>query len=245
MWISSWVSISSPSWSTLLAACLFLVECMGIDVQRSRNLRVSQQPGNRGHIRPAGDHQASCRVPQAVHVQVQRKSVLLQNQFEPPGEGAGSHGQVGPMAAEDVVLRGQLSALVEYQLPLAERAVFFQQTGHLQGEVHVPVSGCGLGFFYDDVLPGDLHHISAYMDGLLRKVYVLPLQTAAFPTAHPCGDDKFEVGFVLNALLLQCSNEFPGGFLISNIALFLLFSSVFVGAPGRVLRQKIRPPWHR
>ena len=164
--------------------------------------------------------------------------MFLQNQFEPPSEGAGSHGQVGPMAAEDVVLRGQLSALVEYQLPLAERAVFFQQTGHLQGEVHVPIPGGGLWFFHKDVLPRDLHHIPAYMDGLLGKIHVLPLQTAAFPSPHPRGNNEFEVGFVLDALLLQRSDETLGSFLIRYVALFLLFPGVFVGAPSWILRQK-------
>ena len=93
---------------------LLFIESMGVDVQRSRNLRVPQQPGNRGHIRPAGDHQAGGGVPQAVDVQVLGQVVLLQNQFEPPGESAGCHGQIGPMAAEDIILRGQFSALMEF-----------------------------------------------------------------------------------------------------------------------------------
>ena len=61
---------------------------------------------------------------------------------------------------------------------------------------------------------------------------------AAFPTAHPCGNDKLEVGFVFDALLLQCGDQPLGGFLIRHVALCLLFPSVLVGSPGRVLQQK-------
>ena len=147
---------------------------MSINVQRSGHLSVPQQPGNRGHIRPAGDHQTGCRVPQAVDVQVQWESVLLQNQFEPPGEGAGGHGQIGPMAAEDVVLWSEGAPLMELQLPLAEGAVLFQEAGHLQGEVHISVPGSGLGFFDDDVLPRDLHHVAAEYGGVVAKPQQLP-----------------------------------------------------------------------
>ena len=65
---------------------LLLIESVSVNIQRSGHLGVPQQPGHRGNIRPAGDHQAGCRVPQAVDVQVQGKAVLFENQFEPPGE---------------------------------------------------------------------------------------------------------------------------------------------------------------
>ncbi|CCX37780.1 unknown [Clostridium sp. CAG:1013] len=175
-------------------------------------------------------------MPQAVNVQVQGQAMLLQDQFKPPGEGAGGHGQVGSVTAEDVVLCGQLSTLVEFQLPLAEGAVLFQETGHLQGEVHVPVPGSGLGLFYNDVLSRDLHHVAADVDGLLRKVYVLPFQATALAPAHPRGDDEFEISFVLDTLFLQRGNEFPCGFFVGHVALLFLLAAVFVGAPGRILR---------
>lgn len=112
-------------------------------------------------------------MPQAVDVQVQGHAVLFEDQLEPPGKGAGGHRQIGPMATEEVVLRGEGAALMQLQLPLTEGAVFFQETGHLQGEVDVPVPGGCFGLFYKDVLPGDLHHVAADVDRLLGKVHVL------------------------------------------------------------------------
>ena len=103
-------------------------------------------------------------MPQAVDVQVQGQAVFFEDQLEPPSKGAGGHGQISSVAAEDVVLQGQLSALVEFQFPLAEGAVLFQEAGHLQGEVHISVPGSGLGFFDDDVLSRDLHHVAAEMN---------------------------------------------------------------------------------
>ena len=61
--------------------------------------------------------------------------MLFENQLEPPGEGAGGHGQVFSVTAEDIILWAQFSALMQLQLPLAEGAVLFQEAGHLQGEV--------------------------------------------------------------------------------------------------------------
>ena len=104
-----------------------LIKGVGVDVQRSGHLGVPQQPGNRSHIRPAGDHQTGCCVSKAVDVQVQGQVVLFEDQLEPPSKGAGGHGQIFSMAAEDVVLYGQFSALVEFQFPLAERTVLLQQ----------------------------------------------------------------------------------------------------------------------
>ena len=166
---------------------------MSINVQRSGHLSVPQQPGNRGHIRPAGDHQTGRRVPQAVDVQVQGQAVFFEDQLEPPSKGAGGHGQISSVAAEDVVLYGQFSALVEFQFPLAEGTILFQQACHLQGKVDVPIPGRSLRFLHDDVLSRDLHHVAADVDGLLGKVHVLPFQAAAFPTAHPRSDDEFKV----------------------------------------------------
>ena len=100
--------------------------------------------------------------------------MFFENQLESPGAGAGGHGQVGTMAAEDVVLRGERASLMKLQLPLAERSVLFQEACHLQGKVAVPLSGSGLRFFDDDVLSRDLHHVAADVDGLLGKIHVLP-----------------------------------------------------------------------
>ena len=132
-------------------------------------------------------------MPETVDVQVQGQVVLFEDQLESPGKSARGHGQVGTMTAEDVVLCGQFSALVQHQLPFTEGAVLFQEACHLQGKVDVPLSGSGLGFFHKDVLPRDLHHVAADVDGLLGKIHVLPFQAAAFPTAHPRSDDEFKV----------------------------------------------------
>ena len=110
---------------------------MGVDVQRGGHLRVPQQPGNRGHIRPAGDHKAGRRMPETVDVQVQGQVVLFEDQLESPGKSARGHGQIFSMAAEDVVLWGEGAPLMELQLPLAERLVLLQQACHLQGKVDI------------------------------------------------------------------------------------------------------------
>ena len=73
-------------------------------------------------------------MPETVDVQVQGQVVLFEDQLESPGKSARGHGQIFSMAAEDVVLQGQLSALVQFQLPLTEGAVLLQQAGHLQGK---------------------------------------------------------------------------------------------------------------
>ena len=78
------------------------------------------------------------------------------------------------MTAEDVVLWGEGAPLIELQLPLAERLVLFQEACHLQGEVDIPFPCGGLGFFYDDVLPGDLHHVAAEYGGVVAKPQQLP-----------------------------------------------------------------------
>ena len=114
---------------------LLLIESVSENIQRSGYLCVAQNSGHRSYIRPSGDHQAGGCVPQAVDVQVQGKAVLFENQFEPPGESAGSHGQIFSMAAEDIVLWGERASLVQLQLPFTEGAVLFQEAGHLQGEV--------------------------------------------------------------------------------------------------------------
>ena len=107
-------------------------------------------------------------------VQVQGQVVLFEDQLESPGKSARGHGQIFSMAAEDVVLQGQLSALVQLQLPLAERTVLLQQAGHLQGKVDIPVPGGGFGFFHKDVLPRDLHHVAAEYGGVVAKPQQLP-----------------------------------------------------------------------
>ena len=100
--------------------------------------------------------------------------MLLQDQFKPPGEGAGGHGQVSSVTAENIILWGEGAPLIELQLPLAERTVLFQEASHFQREVHIPVPGGGFGFFHKDVLPRDLHRVAAEYGGVVAKPQQLP-----------------------------------------------------------------------
>ena len=58
------------------------------------------------------------------------------------------------------------------------------------------VSGSGLGFFDNNVLPSDLHHVPADVDGLLSEINVLPFQPTALAPAHPRGDDELEIRLI-------------------------------------------------
>lgn len=87
--------------------------------------------------------------------------MFLQNQFESPGEGTGGHGQVDPLALEDVVLRGEGAPLMEHQLPFTEGAVLFQEACHFQGEVHIPVPGGCFGLFYQESAKLSLGDVTA------------------------------------------------------------------------------------
>ena len=54
----------------LAGGFLVLIEGVGVDVQCSRWLTVSEQSSNCADVRAAGDEQACCRVAQAVNIQV-------------------------------------------------------------------------------------------------------------------------------------------------------------------------------
>ena len=114
---------------------LLLVESVSVNIQRSGHLGVPQQPGHRGNIRPTGDQSSWLPCAAGCGRSSPGKAMLLQNQFEPPGEGAGGHGQVFSVTAEDIILWSEGASLVQLQLPFTEGAVLFQEAGHLQGEV--------------------------------------------------------------------------------------------------------------
>ena len=65
---------------------LVLIERVGVDVQCSRWLTVSEQSSNCADIRAAGDEQTCRRVTQAVDIQVCWQIVRFEDFFEPPCE---------------------------------------------------------------------------------------------------------------------------------------------------------------
>ncbi len=65
-------------------------------------------------------------------------------------------------------------------------------------------------------------------------VDVRPFQPTTLTAAHPCCDDQLVVRFVLDALVLQCVDDFLNGFLISDQFLLLL-AGVFVGSSSRIV----------
>ena len=65
---------------------LVLIKGVGVDVQCSRWLTVSEKPCDRADIRAAGDEQACRRVAQTVNIQVRRQVVCFEDFFEPPCE---------------------------------------------------------------------------------------------------------------------------------------------------------------
>ena len=73
------------------------------------------------------------------------------------------------MTAEDVVRILQFPPIVGLGLPDAFPRELPQQGLHLQGEVHVPVPGCGLCLLDDDVLAGDLYRIFSTRTNTVRK----------------------------------------------------------------------------
>ncbi len=75
------------------------------------------------------------------------------------------------------------------------------------------------------------------MNGAICKIDVFPLQAAAFAPAHPSGDNQLKVGFIFDAFFLQSGDQPLRSFLVGDVPL-LLFPSVFIGAPRRVMIQK-------
>ena len=68
---------------------LVFIEGVGVDVQRRGALGVTQKARHRRHVRAVCDQQTGVAVTERMHVQLFRNAVLLQDQLEPPGEGAG------------------------------------------------------------------------------------------------------------------------------------------------------------
>ena len=66
-----------------------------------------------------------------MHVQLFWKAILLENQLEPPCEGAGRHRVLAVMLAEHKVICGQLSILVSVGLPDTFTIILLEETFHL------------------------------------------------------------------------------------------------------------------
>ena len=196
-----------------------LVEGVGVDVQRGGGLTVAENARHRCHIRAARDHQTGGGVPEGVNIQLLRQAVLLEDQLEAVGKGGGRHGELRSLTAEQEVVGGQLPLVIGFGDVCTFLPVLPQETFHLGGEVHIAVTCAGLGFFDEDLLVRHLDRVAADVDGTLLPINVAPLQSAALAPPHPRGDDELEVGFVLDALALQCGNDPLRRFLVRDFLL--------------------------
>lgn len=222
----------------LCAGGLFvLIEGVGVDVQRGGGLAVTEDARHRGHIRAARDHQTGGGVPEGMDVQLLRQAVLLEDQLEAVGEGGGRHGELRSLTAEQEVIGGQLPLVIDFGDVCTFLPVLPQKTFHLSGEVHIAVARVGLGFLDENLLVRHLDRVAADVDGPLLPINVTPFQSAALTPPHSCGDDELEVGFVFDALALQCGDDLLSRFLVRNL-LFALAPGVAVGAPRRIMRKK-------
>ena len=70
----------------LAGGFLVLIERVGVDVQCSRWLTVSEQSCDRADVRAAGDEQACRRMAQAVNIQVRRQVVCFEDFLKAPSE---------------------------------------------------------------------------------------------------------------------------------------------------------------
>ena len=104
-----------------------LIEGVGVDVQCSRWLTVSEQSCDRADVRAAGDEQACRRMAQTVDVQDGRKIVCFQDFLESPCEGRWCHRQFHALSAEHIVILGLLSMVVTLRFRCAEGFVFVEQ----------------------------------------------------------------------------------------------------------------------
>ena len=83
---------------------LVLVKGVGIDVQCSGWLGVTQQTSYRGYVCAVGYQKAGVAVTQTMDIQFLRKSVFLEDQLEPPGKGTRHHRITAIVLAECEVI---------------------------------------------------------------------------------------------------------------------------------------------
>ena len=218
----------------LAGGFLIFVESVGVDVQCSRWLTVSEQSCDRADVRAAGDEQACCRVTQAVDVQIVGQIVRAENFFEAPCESRWCHRQLHALSAEHIVILGLLSMVVTLRFRCAEGFVFVEQAFHLGGEVHIPITGFGFRCFHDNLVTCRFDGIAADVDAAFGVVDILPFEGAALAAPHSSCDDELEVGFVQDAHGFQRLNQLFHRFIVRDLFLFLL-SCVFVGAPRGIV----------
>ena len=96
----------------LAGGFLIFVESVGVDVQCSRRLTVTEQSCDRADIRAAGDEQACRCVAQAVDIQICRQIVCLEDFLEAPCEGRWCHRQLHAFSAEHIIVLGLLAPVV-------------------------------------------------------------------------------------------------------------------------------------
>ena len=198
---------------------------------------MTQKAGDGGDIGAARDQEAGIGVSETVDAQVFRQSVGVEDFLESPCEGAGCHGQGKSLTAEDVVVIGELPLFMSLCFPLADLMVLRQQAFHFRGEVDVPVAGGRFRLLDLDFLACDLDHVAADVELVADKVEVAPLEAAAFATSNARGNEQLEVGFVLDAFLLQRTDEPYNCFFIRD-GFFLFLSCVLVCPPSRVAIDK-------
>ena len=223
-----------PALHDLAGGFLVLIERVGVDIQRGRWLTVSEKPRNRADVRAAGDEQACRRVAQAVNIQVRRQVVCFEDFLKAPSERRGRHRQFHALSAEHIIVFHLLASVVTLRFGGAEGFVFAEQTFHLGGEVHIPVSGFRLRRFDDNLVTRRFDGIAADVDAPLGVVDILPFEGAALAAPHPCRDDELEVGLIQGAFCLQRLNQLFHRFIVRNLFLFLL-SCVLVSAPRGIV----------
>ena len=121
---------------------------MGINVQRSACLCMTQQAGNRAHVHALRNQHAGIGVAQAIDIQIQRQVVCFQNQLETIGECARVHRLTVRLAEQVVILvHGFVRGL--HPIPFALVPPRFEQLAHLLAQIYQSISTAGLGVFRD------------------------------------------------------------------------------------------------
>ena len=86
-----WCSDFQAALHDLAGGFFVLVECVGVNIERSRWLAVAEKSRNCADVRAAGNEQACRRVAQAVDVHICWQIVCLEDFLKSPCEGRGRH----------------------------------------------------------------------------------------------------------------------------------------------------------
>ena len=198
---------------------------------------MTRQHRHRRHTGTVCDQQTGVAVAERMHVQPFRGAVLLQNQLEPPGEGAERHGVLAVMLAECGIIHGQLSILISIRLSDAFTVILFEEPFHFRREVHVAAPCRSLGVLDDDILPCNFYDVSLDADALSCAVDIGPLQATALSPPYSSRNDEFKIRLVFEALIFRSRDDLLHRFLIRNELLFFL-AGIFIGPPCRIVFEK-------